>query len=452
MAVDPYKVTLLGNGQSLDAPTEILDLMIPDSNRTSHMAIFGSTRVGKTRLAENMIEQDIRKGANILFIDPKNDQEVWNKIVQTALTCNREKDLMLVNTAFPEFSTKIDPLSHWFIPEELVAHSIAGIKEGKDPFYRNLSKEVVTVIISALNIIARSEGQDRGRFNFADIKSHVGIEELEKLKESLSSVTTSEELRREALDLCADIERIINTGKENFSKVAASLRVALMELTTGNVGKIVGKASSNRFITRLEEDKSVIMVCQLSSLSVEEAALTLGKVMLSMTKSFVGRVFNSNRRRVKKPLCIYIDEAQSILFPGLEDMFAKAGGANVFITMFVQSVNQIYDAVGKEKGKAILDNTNTKMFMRVPDPETAMYVAAHFGTHKVLSPIMSPSGGITAREVEEDVIKPADVMKLRPREFFLTTYADEKYSGKFKGKTCDSSDTWLEIQYPSAPA
>lgn len=450
--IDNSKVTLLGYGQNLDNPIDVLDLAIPDANRTSHVAIFGSTRVGKTRLAENMIEQDIMKGNNILFIDPKNDQEIWNKIVQTAFRCGRERDLMLVNTAFPEHSAKIDPLSHWFIPEELVAHCIAGIKEGKDPFYRNLSKEVVTVIITALNIIARSEDLPRARFNFADIKSHVGIEELEKLKESLSSVTNSEALRSEAMDLCSDIERIINTGKENFSKVAASLRVALMELTTGNVGKIVGRVSANKFINRLENDKSTIMVCQLSSLSVEEAAQTLGKVILSMTKSFVGRVFNSNKRKIKKPLCIYIDEAQSVLFPGLEDLFAKAGGANVFITIFVQSVNQIYDVVGKEKGKSILDNTNTKLFMRVPDPETAQYVANHFGTHKVLSPIMSPNGGITAREVEEDIIKPADVMALRPREFFLTTYADSVSNGKYKGKTCDASETFLVIEYPSAPA
>ena len=52
----------LGEGVNLDRPEEVIDLSVRDSDRKGHFWCFGTTRVGKTRLLENIIEQDIRKG------------------------------------------------------------------------------------------------------------------------------------------------------------------------------------------------------------------------------------------------------------------------------------------------------------------------------------------------------------------------------------------------------
>ncbi len=58
----------------------------------------------------------------------------------------------------------------------------------------------------------------------------------------------------EAEQLCRNMQRFISTPPGYYySKVASSLRVALTELTSGNVGQIIGKADENRFIKRLEQ-------------------------------------------------------------------------------------------------------------------------------------------------------------------------------------------------------
>lgn len=448
MSVSRSDITVIGTGKSLD-PGEGLklrELQIPGQHRARHLMVFGTTGTGKTRLAENIIEQDIRAGRSIVFIDPKNDQEIASKIFQVAYSCGRYEDLMFINTAFPEYSAVIDPLSHWFIPEELVAHCVAGIKEGKEPFYRNVGKEITGAVIAALSVIASTQGESRLRVNLNDIKRRMSREELKELKEEITGFSSPE-----ASEIEEDLERIIDTGQEYYAKVASSLRVALMELTTGNIGKIVGKADDNRFLKRLESGNSVILVCQLGSLVVQEAAFTLGKVILSMIQSFIGRIYMSNRKKVVPELCLHIDEAQSVLHPGIEDLFSKGGSANCWITAYTQSVNQVYAMLGKDFGKSVLSNTNTKIFMRVPDSDTAEYVTAHFGTHKVLSPIIAPGGQITTREVEEDVLQPFDVLSLKPREFYMLTYSDKGSSGRFKGKTHDTSERWVEIEYPSAP-
>jgi hypothetical protein len=147
-----------------------------------------------------------------------------------------------------------------------------------------------------------------------------------------------------------------------------------------------------------------------------------------------------------------MDEGHRIFFPGIEDLFSMGGGADLWITCMVQSYSQIIDAVGEDKARTILDNTNTKMFFRVPDFETAEYVAKHFGTHKILSPIMNANGGITSRENEEDVLKPQNILRLRSREFYLLTYANDDSTGRFRGITNDVSIINNPIELPDAPA
>ena len=167
---------------------------------------------------------------------------------------------------------------------------------------------------------------------------------------------------------------------------------------------------------------------------------------ISMIQSFIGRVYLSNKQKVDPPLSVYIDEAQSLFYQGVEDLFAKAGSADVMVTAFAQSVNQVYAVVGEEFGKSILDNTNTKIFMRCSDAETSEYVVKHFGVRNVLTGIFG-SNQVTTREVEQDILKVQDILGLQPREFYMLTY-----SGRFKGTTLDAPNPKLKIIFPEAPA
>jgi len=224
---------------------------------------------------------------------------------------------------------------------------------------------------------------------------------------SLRSIGTTE------ADLTAGmIEDILKSPMEYYAKVSSTLRTALMELSSGNIGKIIGQADSNRFINKLEAGEGVILVVHTGAMITREASATLGKVLLSMIQSFVGRVYLSNRQKVDPPLSIFIDEAQSLLYQGVEELFAKAGSADVMVTAFAQSVNQIYAVIGEEFGKSILDNTNTKIFMRCSDAETSDYVVKHFGVQNVLTGIFG-SNQVTTREVEQDILRVQDILSLK---------------------------------------
>lgn len=432
----PKPWTHLGTGINLDRPEKIVSLGYPDSFRKGHFWCFGTTRVGKTRTMENIIEQDIRKGYSIVAIDPKGDIELFSKIVQLAIETNRLNDLMLVTSVFPQYSAILDPLSSYYMIEELVAHITAGVAIGREPYFFGVAYEVSLVVVQALIVLARVAGV-RPLFNLNDIKNHISHQDLEKLKEKIDFINIPE-----TQQLSMDIQKILSTPADYYSKVASSLRVALTELTAGNVGKIIGNADENRFINRLETGHGVILVVQLGSLLTKRAAYTAGKVIVSMIQAFVGRRYSSGKV-INPPLVLHMDEAQSILYQGIEDLFAKAGGAGLYIHGYCQSISQLYAEIGMDRANTILDNCNTKLFMRVPDAKTATYVSNHLGERRKFSPIISLGGGLSIRETEEIRIKHTEVLNMAARQFFLTSY-----SGVYRGITADSSDATIKVIFP----
>ena len=428
--------TEFGEGINLDYPNDIMNLRVPDSDRKGHSWCFGTTRVGKTRLLENIIEQDIRKGYSVVAIDPKGDIELFSKITQIAIATGRVEDLMLVTPIFPEFSAILDPLSSYYMQEELVAHITAGVTVGKEPYFFSVAYEISLVLVQALLELAKGRGQ-ADPFNLIDIKNQIGHDDFQELKKRIDLLDTPE-----AKQISLDIQDILDSTADYYSKVASSLRVALTELTSGNIGRIIGTAKENKFITRLEEGKRVILVVQLGSLLTKKAAYTAGKVIISMLQSFIGRRYASGKK-VEPPLALHIDEAQSVLYQGIEDLFAKAGGANIYIHGYSQSVNQMYAEVGKDRANSILDNCNTKIFMRVPDATTAQYVSDHLGETRIFSPMISLGGGLAIRETEDLRIKPSSVLTLEPRQFYLITY-----SGTYKGYSRDVPNAEIDVVFP----
>ncbi|MDH5543768.1 MAG: TraM recognition domain-containing protein [Nitrospinota bacterium] len=435
--------TILGRGYSLDDPTKKrIPVLLPDEDRKRHMWVFGTTGVGKTRVMENMIEQDIRKGYSVAVFDPKGDIELFSKIAQVAFEEGREEDLMLVTPIFPELSARIDPLRYFATPEELAGHIVSGVTVGREPYFSNVAYDLSLSIVQALVLLSKYSGEDPD-FNLDEVKKYITHNGLENLKSQVQVIDTPD-LIKQARDIIQDIDRILENEKDYFNKISNSLAVALRELTTGNIGAVIGKADMNRFVERLEQNKPVILVVQPGSLLMRRAAYTAGKVLVSMIQAMVGRKYASGKK-LSPSLCIYLDEAQSLIYPGIDEMFSKAGSANVSVHGFCQSLSQLYAAIGKDYSKSIMDNTNTRIFMRVPDLDTATYIADHFGDKTVWSPFLSldGSGSVSARDDKIPVIEASEITKLNPRVAYMFTY-----SGRWKLRTADVSELWLDVIFP----
>ncbi len=427
----------LGEGIDLDKPNKIIPVGFDEKYRTGHFWCFGTTRAGKTKVIAGNVEEDIKKGHSVIVIDPKGDNELFGSIVQAAFDTGRESDLMLVCPVFPEYSATIDPLASYYMTEELVAHITAGVSVGKDPYYYGVAYEVALLVVQSLLMLARLSNQEPS-FNLNDIKNHISHEALAELKERLDMLDQPEETGQ----LSADLGNILKSSSEFNSKVSSSLRTALLELTSGNIGQIIGNAEHDQFIDRLESGKRIIMVVQLGAMLTKRAAYSGGKVILSMLQAYVGRKYASGHI-VDPPICLHIDEAQAVLYHGIEELFAKAGGAGIYISGYCQSISQLNAEIGQDRASTILDCCNTKMFLKVNDTRTAQYVSTQLGEKKTFSPIISLGGGLSIRETEDTRITHTEVLNLKKRQFFLTTY-----SGIYRGRTRDVPDPKKVIVFP----
>jgi type IV secretory pathway TraG/TraD family ATPase VirD4 len=431
--------TLLGEGINILKPMnqDLEPIKIMDKNRKGHFFIFGTTRIGKSRLAENIIEQDIRKGYSVFLVDPKGDIDLLNKIVQIAHEEKRLDELILINPIFPELSAKIDPLSFYSIPEELTNHVVSGIKADEE-FFINVAEETTSAIINSLLILNEFDPQNSAEVNFNAILRHCSHKGLEELQNELAKIKSDY-----AIETKDSLDRILQSPPDFFAKISSSLRTVLNSLSTGVVGSIMGKATTNDFMKRLEQNKSVIVVLQTGSLMIGRTASMVARVLISMIQAFAGRKSLSGKK-CDPPLSLIMDEFSNIAYFTIADLFNKAGGANIYCTALTQSLADLYRAIGEDASRQILDNTNSKIFMRVNDPSTADYISSYSGEVDKFTPIMQMGGNATIRSMKEALISTLDVQTLKEREFYYFGF-----EGIFKGKSSFVPESSLNIVYPN---
>lgn len=425
--------TVIGHGVDLSNIHKEIEISIPDRDRNGHFGCFGTTRVGKTKLIENIVEQDIHKGLNVVVIDPKGDIELFSRVVQASAEAGRLEEVLFLSPIYTDYSIMLDPLAYYYMEDELVDHVISGIKAREDYFIA-IAYEVTQAVIAGLALQAKQEGK-RLNINFYDIKERSDWHNLRVFKDSLIAIPGSQEV-------ITSIEQILNSPPDFFSKVSSSLRTTLSALTSGSTGKIIGKSLVNEFVKRFEKGKGVILFCNTGSMLARRTAHIIGRVLISMIQSMLGRFYASGRK-LNPPLALHIDEGHNMLYKGIEELFNKGGAANVYVHFYTQSIAQIEEEIGREATKSIIDNINTWVYMLVNHPETAKFIESSSPRIKKFQPVLSFGGGISVKEIEENLILAQNVMRLPKRHFYMRSY------GKlYRGITKELEPPYVRIEFP----
>lgn len=419
----------------------MVKINMQNTNRKGHMFCFGTTGSGKSRLIEIMIEQDIMNGHNVIVIDPKLDNELLSRAYQSCVKADRMNEFMLISTVYPEISTKINPLANYYIIDEIINHTVASVP-AKDPFFYSIAQETTSAIVYS-RLIEKNEYKDDVPLNFYDIYKYVSHAGLTQLEESLLKIKSNPiNVTKEEVEVVLNLlKNVLSSPVEYFGKVTTTLRTTLTQLTIGSVGKVIGHGNSNKFISKLDNDEGVVLYVQTPSMLSKLNSDTLSKTVLSMIQSSIGRR-NVDNRPFEKPLSIYIDEASNSLYMGIENLFNKSRSANVMISAFSQSFADLDDAVGKEKAKMILANTNTKIFLKLVDIDTAESVARYGGESTQYSSLIS-SQNLMMREDKKEILEPRMFLDLKPREFYYFGF-----EGSFKGKVKKVSGSEIKVVMP----
>ena len=80
-----------------------------DKTRTMQSNAFGMTGAGKTNLLQTVTEQDITRGAPIIFIDGKADKKLLTELLPSIEAAGRMQDLRVIDPMRPEISARYNP-------------------------------------------------------------------------------------------------------------------------------------------------------------------------------------------------------------------------------------------------------------------------------------------------------------------------------------------------------
>ncbi len=384
--------------------------------RVGHKVVLGTTRVGKTRLAEIWISQDIRRGDIVIVFDPKGDADLLKRMYSEAKHAGRENEFYMFHLGFPHISARYNPVGSFSRITEVatrIANQLPG--EGQSRAFKEFVWRFVNTISRTLVALGRTPDYEQIARYASDVDPLIldyygdwlnrggppdWREQVEKtVNDLLSDKRNKAPARGPALMAKAMVAyardaglfdpvahalgSITNYERSYFDKLVASLLPLMDKLTTGHVAELLspdGSADDPRpvFSWMNVINQGGIVYVGLDALTDFEVAAAVGNSMFADLTSVAGRIYKfgadvgQSSSVPKRVLSIHADEFNELVGPEFIPMLNKAGGAGYQVTVYTQTWSDVEAKIGdRAKAAQIAGNLNTLVMLRVKNVETA---------------------------------------------------------------------------------
>ena len=399
------------------------DASLPLGERVGHSLVMGTTRVGKTRLAELFITQDIRRIRKkdrevVIVFDPKGDADLLKRMYIECKRAGRLDEFYVFHLGWPDHSARYNAVGRFGRISE-VATRIAGqlSGEGNSAAFREFAWRFVNIIARALVALGRRPDYEQilkhvtnidalfieyAQKYFAehDPRAWQTIVELEgKIdRKNLSFSMKDRPLRVVALDQYLTQKRIsdpvmeglrsaVRYDKTYFDKIVASLLPLLEKLTTGRIAELLSPDYMDLEDPRPIFDwmqvirKRAVVYVGLDALSDTEVAAAVGNSMFSDLVSVAGHIYKfgiddglpgAAVAGTKVAINVHADEFNELMGEEFIPMINKGGGAGMQVTAYTQTISDIEAKIGnRAKAGQVIGNFNNLFMLRVRETATA---------------------------------------------------------------------------------
>lgn len=423
-------------------------IFLPMSERVGHILVLGTTRVGKTRLAELLIAQDIRRGATVLVFDPKGDADLMKRVVAEARRARREHALYLFHLGYPHISARYNPVGSFARLTE-VATRIAGQlpAEGEAAAFREFAWHFSHVVARALVALGRRPDYAQILKYIRDIEPllvdylrHLlavrGPENWQELvaarmenpgeippefrgrnRQALAMLRLAEELGLSD-PVAEGLKSAFSYEKRYFDRLVVGLQPLLEKLTSGALGELLVPSSDPAdkrpvfdWLTVIR--RGAIVYVGLDALSDFAVSQAVGAAMFADLASTAGFLYKHgieaglpNRTGSLPDICVHCDEFNELMGDEFIPMVNKAGGANFQVVAYTQTLADIEAKAGNKpkvpKARQVVGNFNTLVMLRVKDKATAELLTEQLPETdiRILNPV---SGVIDASDPTSEV-------------------------------------------------
>ncbi|HEM1534318.1 TPA: type IV conjugative transfer system coupling protein TraD [Legionella pneumophila] len=387
---------------------------IPQDVRVGHTFVVGTTRVGKTRLASILINQDIRNGDAVIVVDPKGDLDLVRDMYSACEASGRLNDFRIVHLGFPELSAHYNPLKNYDQVSEVatrITDAIAAEGEGKqfaafawkyvnivaiclEEMKQPITYKSIAFYISRLDqllmayadtimpghysdyheqidaiLTHHEERQSRKNKNSAPMDRTKAV--IEYIKEHISKTITAGNVESLHDQILIDLYDAAIMDKHYYDKITASVGPVLSEINKSNATGIFSFNQSPNEIELMTaiKQKKVIYI-GLDSLTNPNIAQAVGKAFLSDLVSTAGKIYKESNANYR--LNLHCDELSEIIQDSFVKILNKAGGAGFQVTAYAQTIQDMEVALGsKARAEVTEGNFNTLIMLRVKNEETA---------------------------------------------------------------------------------
>jgi len=422
-------------------------------DRVGHTLVLGTTRVGKSRFAELLISQDIRRGDVTIVFDPKGDADLFMRMYVEAKKAKRLDNFYFFHLGYPEISARYNPVGSFARITEVatrIANQLPG--EGQSAAFREFVWRYVNVISKALTALGRKSdygqildfGQDieplvndymimianshdpsgqwcdkvsfiKEAFEDSDNKDYRIPREMQARDRNIIAVTR----------YCKDNDLIDSIGKSlartyeydrgYFDKLVSSLLPLMEKLTTGKCAELLSPNYLDQNDTRpifdwaqIVRSKGIVYI-GLDALTDPEVAGAVGNAMFSDLTSMAGSIYkhgiNQGFPHIKladTKINIHADEFNELIGDEFIPMLNKAGGAGVQVTAYTQTWSDV-EARLQDKAKAgqVAGNFNSIFMLRVREQATAEMLTEQLQQTEI-NHLMLVSGATDSSDVESE--------------------------------------------------
>lgn len=397
------------------------DVTLPLGERVGHTIVLGTTRVGKTRLAELFITQDIRRKRRgqhevVIVFDPKGDADLLKRMYVECERAGRANEFYVFHLGWPDHSARYNAVGRFGRISE-VATRVAGqlSSEGNSAAFKEFAWRFVNIIARALVALGR-------RPDYLQIQQHViNIEGLfleyaqkyfdehdPKAWEKIIFIESKlndknvpfnmkgRPLRVIAIDQYLNQTRVMDPvmdglrsavryDKTYFDKIVASLLPLLEKLTTGRMAELIAPDYHDVNDPRPIFDwmqvvrKRAVVYVGLDALSDTEVAAAVGNSMFSDLVSVAGHIYKygiddglPGEASGKVAINLHADEFNELIGDEFIPMINKGGGAGLQVTAYTQTLSDIEAKIGnRAKAGQIIGNFNNLFMLRVRETATA---------------------------------------------------------------------------------
>ncbi|AHN27259.1 Type IV secretory pathway, VirD4 components [Gilliamella apicola] len=393
------------------------NVMMPLGERVGHTLVLGTTRVGKTRLLEILVTQDIARGCPVVVFDPKGDADLLKRMWCEAKRTGRDDEFYVFHLGWPEISARYNAIGRFSRITE-VAQRVSGplSGEGNSAAFKEFAWRFVNIITKALIELGRrpdyiqinrytnnmdSLFKEYAQYYFSKSNNPNAWEEIAIMANNVNEKNLSFAMKGRDKIVVALIDYIVSKGiyddvldglrsavqydKTYFDKIVASLMPFLEKLTTGKVAKLLAPDYFDINDPRPIFDwsqiirKRGIVYIGLDALSDPVVSAAVGNTMFSDLTSIAGYIYKHGvddglpgQNREKIDVCVHADEFNELMGDEFIPMVNKGGGAGLQVTAYTQTISDIEAKIGSvAKSGQVQGNFNNIIMMRVRESKTA---------------------------------------------------------------------------------